>query len=82
MQSLGTISPVMVKAPNLVHMRLISYRSIIELGTFQIFIFLAEFRYAPFTQRLLNINRKLLTTYFPVLFISETDHTAEKTSKS
>ena len=34
MQSLGTSTLIMVKAPDLVQMRLISYRSKIQLGAF------------------------------------------------
>ena len=34
MQSFGAIVPIMVKAPNLVQMRLIPYRSIITLEAF------------------------------------------------
>ena len=55
MQPFGIIAPIMVKALNLVQMRLISYRSIIELD-FETFIFLAEFQYAHFAQRLFTID--------------------------
>ena len=34
MQSFGTVTSIMVKAPNLVQMRLIANRSIIELEAF------------------------------------------------
>ena len=43
-QPFGTIAQMTVKVPNLVRMRLISYR--IKMETF---LFVAEFRYACFT---------------------------------
>ena len=48
----------MVMASNLVQMRLISYKSIIELGAFWNVHILAKFRYAHFTQRLLTKGKK------------------------
>ena len=67
MQFFGTIKPIMVKAPNLVQMRLISHRSIIEVGEFGTFIFLADFQYAHFTQRLSTVQAKTDKPYFYTL---------------
>ena len=62
MQSFGTMVPVTVNAANLVQMRLISHRS--NLRYFETFIFLAEFQYAYFTQRLLTIELKTAKNVF------------------
>ena len=64
MQPFGTIAAIMVKAPNLVRMRLMPYRSSIEQGHFEPLIFLAKFQYAHFVQRPLTIDPK---TYFSSL---------------
>ena len=56
----------MVKASNLVQMRLISFRLIIELGTylFETFIFFTEFQYAHLAQTLLTIDKKTAENIF------------------
>ena len=56
------------KAPNLVQSRLTSYRSIIIMGHQETFIFLAEFQYARFTQRLLTVQAKTAENIQSYLF--------------
>ena len=51
MQSFGTVTPITVKAPNLVQMRLISYRSVIELVVCRDFRIFGRISICPFNTK-------------------------------
>ena len=71
MQFFSTITPATVKAPNLLQMRLISYKPIIELGLFRNYHILAEFQYAHFTKRFLTVQEKSAKTIFVRSYLFE-----------